>query len=110
MKTLLVAIGAAFGAPTRHYIDMKFRSKYRFPLGIMLINITGSFLIGLVANSSQDKFAFWAIGFAGAFTTWSTFALDIYLGIRMRDNLNTVLNFLLSLVLGFAALKLGMSL
>ena len=47
MNYLLVALGAALGAPARFLIDARFRKITDQPFGIFAINVTGSFLIGL---------------------------------------------------------------
>jgi len=80
---LLVALGAAAGAPTRfvagHYLDG------RWPLGTLLVNVVGSFLLGLfVALSlSGDQVALLGTGFCGALTTWSSLAVrSVELGPR----------------------------
>ena len=44
MNLLLFSVGAALGAPIRFWIDNKFRAKYKFPIGILIVNILGSFL------------------------------------------------------------------
>jgi CrcB protein len=49
-----------------------------------------------------------AIGFAGAFTTWSTFMLDIYLAWRLKDYREATVNLFISLLLGLAAAWLGL--
>lgn len=110
MRALLVAIGASFGAPLRFWLDNKFRPKYKFPIGIFIANILGSFVIGYFFNSNKDLFALIAIGFCGALTTWSTFVLDIYFGFKNKHYLSTLLNFGLSLFLGYLAVKAGMQL
>ncbi|MDH2880910.1 fluoride efflux transporter CrcB [Bacillus cytotoxicus] len=77
---LLVAIGGFFGAITRFYISnwFKKRKKTPFPLATFFINITGAFLLGLIAGKGIDKS--WQLllgtGFMGAFTTFSTFKLE----------------------------------
>ena len=83
MTGLLVALGAAAGAPTRfvagHYLDG------RWPLGTLLVNVVGSFLLGLfVALSlSGDQVALLGTGFCGALTTWSSLAVrSVELGPR----------------------------
>jgi len=107
---LLVSIGAALGAPLRFWIDNYFKPKYRFPVGIMIANVSGSFLIGLFLGANQTLVTLFAIGFCGAFTTWSTFVLDTYFGLQNKLYSKTFLNFFGSLVLGLAAVKAGITL
>ena len=63
-------MGAFIGAPTRFVIDKYFRSYVRFPLGILIANVSGSFLLGLLLDS-ETSLAFGLMGFCGALTTWS---------------------------------------
>lgn len=77
MRLVFFLVGAALGAPTRYLIDTYFRSQYRFPVGILAVNVLGSFLIGLVAEA-QSNLAFGLLGFCGSLTTWSAFALDLF--------------------------------
>ncbi|MBU3715772.1 MAG: CrcB family protein [Candidatus Nanopelagicaceae bacterium] len=77
MKLALFLIGAGVGAPTRYVIDRFFRDSYRFPYGILIVNVVGSFLLGVIANQETDL-AFLLFGFCGALTTWSAFALDLF--------------------------------
>ena len=51
MNVLIFSIGAALGAPLRFFIDSKLRPKFKFPVGIFLVNIAGSFIIGLYAHN-----------------------------------------------------------
>ena len=106
MNVLIFSIGAALGAPLRFWIDNKFRPKYKFPIGIFLVNIAGSFIIGLYAH----KMNYFVVGFCGALTTWSTFIVDVYLGIQNRTYKSSLVNLLGSLVLGVLAFKFGFSL
>ena len=106
-NVLLVSLGAAIGAPARFWIDNFFRPKYVFPVGIMVANIVGSFAIGLLVNASKSLTALFAIGFCGAFTTWSTFVLDSYFGFKNKHYSRTAFNFFGSLIMGLFAVKLG---
>ena len=110
MRTLFVALGAGFGAPARFVIDQYIRKYSSRPYGTFLVNILGSFLIGLTFNSSGHWHELLAIGFAGAFTTWSTFMLDIYLGWQLKQYKEVALNLSISLALGLAAAAFGTSL
>jgi CrcB protein len=55
-----------------------------FPTGIFVVNITGSFLLGLYlarrerAATARWSLQFWAIGVLGSFTTFSAFSLDVF--------------------------------
>ena len=110
MNTLYVILGAAIGAPARFAIDQYIRRFTRLPYGIFLVNILGSFMLGLTFKSSEHMHDLFAIGFAGAFTTWSTFMLDIYLAYELRRYKEAVLNLTLSLGFGILAAWLGLSL
>jgi len=110
MNILYVIIGAAIGAPARFAIDQYIRKFSRQPYGIFLVNILGSFLLGLTFNSSEHVHDLLAIGFAGAFTTWSTFMLDIFLAYELKRYKDAAINLGASLVLGLLAACLGMSL
>ena len=106
MNILLFSIGAAIGAPLRFWVDRKFKEKYKFPIGILLVNVFGSFLIGVFANDAN----YLVLGFGGALTTWSTFIVDLYAGIAAKEFKKSLINLLVSLVLGVLAFKFGFSL
>jgi CrcB protein len=110
MKTLLVIIGAAIGAPTRFSIDQYIRKYTDKPYGILLINVLGSFVFGLTMKSADNTHALFAIGFAGAFTTWSTFMLDFFLAYELKRYKEAGLNLVLSLGFGLLAAWFGLSL
>lgn len=110
MKTaLLVALGSALGAPTRFLVDQYFKKFTDHPVGTFIVNVLGSFAIGLTFASAEDWNDFIAVGFAGSFTTWSTFMLDLYLGLRLKRNLAVLVNFTASLIFGLLAAWAGVS-
>jgi CrcB protein len=109
MSILLFSVGAALGAPLRFWLDNFFRPKYKFPIGIFLANLVGSFLIGLIAKETLTNSEFLLLGFCGALTTWSTFIVDIYLNVKNRDFKDSFSNFFISIILGFIAFLLGNS-
>ena len=74
----MVILGAAVGAPARFLIDQYFRKFTDKPIGTFAVNILGSFIIGIAYSSTEHLYDFLAIGFAGAFTTWSTCIIDIF--------------------------------
>ena len=83
MRLAFFLLGAGIGAPTRYVIDRFFRGSYQFPFGILIVNTLGSFLLGLVAKEESDL-ALLLVGFCGALTTWSAFALDLFAERRNR--------------------------
>ena len=75
MTTLLVALGAAVGAPLRYLLV---RLDGHVPWGMLAVNTIGSGLVGLFAALSLGEAA-WALlatGFCGGFTSFSTFAVQ----------------------------------
>ncbi len=82
---LAIATGGGIGAMARHGINMLAMRVFGpgFPWGTMVVNILGSFAMGVLIAwlvvrepHGQAFRAFWAIGVLGAFTTFSTFSLD----------------------------------
>lgn len=75
MTPLLVALGAAVGAPLRYWLALRYDSD-DFPTGVWLANTVGSTLLGLFVGlgADGDSLALLGTGFCGAFTTYSTFA------------------------------------
>ena len=70
---LAVAVGGAVGAPARYLLD----SVVPRPYGIVLVNLLGSLLAGVVAGAAPPAQLFLAVGLLGAFTTASTLAWDV---------------------------------
>ena len=110
MRTLLVILGAGIGAPARFAIDQYIRKFTDKPYGIFVVNVVGSFLFGLTMKSPENTYALFAIGFAGAFTTWSTFMLDFFLAYELKRYKDAAINLSASIVFGLLAASLGMSL
>ena len=85
MGYLIVFLGGGLGAATRHGINLATARVLgiAFPYGTLLINITGSFIMGLVAayfafkgGASQHWRLFFTTGILGGYTTFSAFSLD----------------------------------
>ena len=79
MTALLVALGASLGAPVRYLLDraVQRRHETRFPWGTFTVNVLGSALLGALARAAgHDATAIAGTGFCGAFTTYSTFAVE----------------------------------
>ena len=110
MNTWYVILGAAIGAPARFAIDQYIRRFTSKPYGIFLVNVIGSFVIGLTYTKTESTYDLLAVGFAGAFTTWSTFMLDIYLGFELKRYKEITINLVMSLGFGLAAAYLCLQL
>lgn len=118
-KILAVAVGGSFGAVARYLINVSPLNAVfdKFPLPTFLINVTGSFLIGLLLILLTDKLEVSdnfrmavIVGFLGAFTTFSTFEMEIYGLIRDRYFMTAFGYLLLSVIVGFGGLVAGVSL
>ncbi len=87
MQTVIaIAAGGAMGAVLRHFTNngIVATAGMSFPLGILAINIVGSFLMGCTVSAfahgidlSQQMRAFLMVGLLGGFTTFSAFSLDV---------------------------------
>ena len=116
MNIVIIGIGGALGAVTRYGVALWVGQRWgrSFPLGTFVINMSGSFLIGLLMTLLAERFTVnpqWrlllVVGFLGAYTTFSTFEYET--GALLKDGEWTfaMLNVILSVVVGFIALKLG---
>src|ERR1700675_1701175 len=115
-KYWMVGFGGFLGSIARFWLGsyITYRMGARFPYGTFVINISGSFLIGLVVTLLAEG-AHWSpnllylipIGFIGAYTTFSTFELEAFRSARDGDLLLALLNVILSVTLGFIAVWLG---
>lgn len=107
MRVLYFFLASGVGAATRYLITSQFRRLFSFPLGVLIVNTFGSFLLGLVIGESTDL-AFAIIGFCGALTTWSTFALDLDKARRQESRKEFFLNIALNYGLAIAAMLAGL--
>ena len=118
-KVLFVAGGGALGAVARYLINISPLSRVfeHFPFPTFLINVAGSFLIGFLLIFLTDKVQvsdnirmMVIVGFLGAFTTFSTFEMEIYGLITDKRSALALVYMLLSVAAGFAALIAGVGL
>jgi CrcB protein len=104
---LWVALGAAVGAPVRYAVG-HFLDRRVLPWGTILVNVVGSFLLGLLSGAavSGSAMALAGVGFCGALTTYSAFAVQtVDRGPRVG-----ALNVLLTVPPAVAACALGFGL
>lgn len=113
ITVLLVALGAALGAPTRFYANHWMREHGGTPTaGTLLVNVIGSLALGLIVGAGLDGswLALLGVGFCGALTTFSTLALEIWDAVADDRPANAASNVGLSLMLGIGAAALGFAL
>ncbi len=112
---LLVALGGGAGSVFRTWVNLHFKAG--FPWGVLLVNVAGSFLIGLLARyfegveERSDLRFLLVAGFCGGFTTFSAFSMDTLKLFRDGQPLlagaNVALNLACCLVAAFAGWQLA---
>ncbi|MFC3502670.1 fluoride efflux transporter CrcB [Micromonospora krabiensis] len=114
MTALLVAIGAAVGAPLRYLTDRAVQARFgsAFPWGTLTVNVLGSLVLGVVVGlpTGPAVTALLGTGFCGALTTWSTLSYETLRLARSGDRLPALANVLGSLAAGLAAASAGYAL
>lgn len=89
-----VALGAAVGGVSRFYLNAFIQNRVSgdFPLGTLMINITGSLILGFILRYSLQSGAvseevrlLLTTGFCGGYTTFSTFSYDTLMLIQDRE-------------------------
>jgi CrcB protein len=117
---LWVAIGGALGSVGRFWLSGLVAARFgeTFPFGTLVINVTGSFLIGIFAalaipegrmDPQSRAFAtqFLMVGICGGYTTFSSFSLQTLNLLREREWLYAGGNVILSVILCMIAVWLG---
>ncbi len=110
VTVLLVALGAAVGAPLRYLIDRAVQARHDslFPWGTFAVNVVGSLLLGVFAGgASAHVTALLGTGFCGALTTYSTFGYETIRLLEERAKTFAVLNAAGSVVAGLGAAVVG---
>jgi CrcB protein len=116
MKLLIIGCGGFVGAILRYLVSgwVYSLSGSDFPLGTLVVNVVGSFILGLVLGLSDhfilhpQVMLFLTIGLLGAFTTYSTFSFESWSLIEVGSYGEALLNMAASLLLGLAAIALGL--
>lgn len=120
MKMIVyIAAGGAIGAVARHLVAGQIGGLlgHGFPWAILSVNILGSFILGvlvetfaLVWSPSQELRGFIVVGMLGAFTTFSTFSMDVVLLYERGQMLSAALYIGASVVLAVMAFFIAMQL
>lgn len=121
MEFLLVFVGGGIGSALRHGVNVMSRwllgAQFQYPVGTFCINVTGSFLMGVVveycalkSGISQQGRLFLTTGIMGGFTTFSTFALEIGQMNSRGETAAAALYAIGSVVISLGALYSGMAL
>jgi len=119
MKYLLVGIGGGAGSLARYIAGGEIMSRFggRFPLGTLVINVTGSFLIGLLMTLLTERLSpspnwrpLLVVGFLGGYTTFSSFEWETFAAVRQGGVWLGLVNVVASVALGYAAVWLGSAL
>ena len=113
---IIVFAGGGTGAAVRFALGTLIGQRWgrSFPLGTFVINVSGSFLIGLLMTLMADRFTenpAWrlllVVGFLGGYTTFSSFEYETGKLVMDGELVYAALNMVLSVAVGFMALKLG---
>lgn len=115
-KYLVVLTGAGLGGLARYLAGTWIMEKYggRFPLGTFVINITGSFLIGVLMTLLTERWQphpnwrlFLVVGVLGGYTTFSSFEYETYQLAHEGARWMSLLYVMGSVILGYFGVWLG---
>jgi len=115
-RYLVVLAGAGLGGVMRYALGTWIMTKYpgRFPLGTFWINVTGSFLIGLLMTVLTERTQphpnwrlFLVVGVLGGYTTFSSFEYETYQAVRGGARAMGLLYVTGSVLAGYLAVWLG---
>ena len=117
MDWFLVAVFGALGAITRYVVDRAIMTRLAtdFPVGTLMINLSGALVLGMVTGLatrnllSTDAVVAIGDGFIGAYTTFSTWMVDVVSLVRSGNTATALEYVVLSLVAGLAAVVIGVA-
>lgn len=116
VAVLWVGLGGFLGANARYLLSGWIAARYGtlFPLGTFVINVTGSFILGLFLTLAQERVLIhpnirlmFAVGFVGAYTTFSTFEYESLRLIQDGEFFWAILNIFGSVLTGGVAALAG---
>src|SRR5437016_14216955 len=112
----MVLIGGGIGALARYVLGAAIAARIggRFPLGTLVINVTGSFLIGFLMAIFTERLQphpnwrlLLVVGVLGGYTTFSTFEYETFRAVQDGSKWMGLLNVAASVMLGYIAVWLG---
>jgi CrcB protein len=115
-RYLVVLAGAGIGGLARYVAGSWIMLKYggRFPLGTLIINVSGSFLIGVLMTLLTERLnphpnwrLFLVVGFLGGYTTFSSFEYEIFQSVRDGARWMAMLYLTGSVALGYLGVWMG---
>lgn len=114
MTVVLVALGAAFGAPLRYMVDRAVQGRHDsvFPWGTFAVNVTGSLILGILIGGAAPSplVALLGTGLCGALSTYSTFGYETIRLFEDGARFYSLLNAGVSIIAGLGAAFVGVSL
>ncbi len=117
-ELLLIGAGGAAGSICRYLVShwAQRLMPLAFPLGTLVVNVSGSLLIGLIAGLAGPRELigaaprlFLVVGLLGGFTTFSAFSLETVMLVREGQAVSAVLNAFLQVGLSIAAAFAGLA-
>lgn len=114
-NVILVALGGGLGAALRYSVGLWLASKLgpNFPWGTFFVNVTGSFVIGVVlamvasGQLSSEARLFLAVGLMGGYTTFSSYSYETLTMVSEGRIFPALVNVFGQLALGFVAVYVG---
>jgi fluoride exporter len=115
-RYLLISLGAVLGANARYLVGIWSVQRFSagFPVGTLLVNVIGSFVLGFLLTALDGRLPlpsdlrfFLAVGFLGAFTTFSSFSVETLILLRAGNVAFGILNILANNIAGLIAAMLG---
>ena len=114
-KLMLVFIGGGLGAMSRFFLTTALAGKLgNFPLGTLIANLSGSLLMGLLVGllagrtNVESVRLFFAVGFLGGFTTFSSFSAETLTLIQHGQIFAASVNVIVSVTAGLTACAVGL--
>ncbi|GIJ76142.1 CrcB protein [Micromonospora phaseoli] len=118
MSVILVALGAALGAPLRYLVDRAVQARHgsAFPWGTFTVNVVGSFILGVLIGGAAvgavpgSLVALLGVGLCGALTTYSTFGYETVRLFEAGRRFHALFNAGASVVAALGAAFVGVAL